>query len=419
MTTAAPSPARAQAPPATYRQVFAVPVFRLLFAGNLAYVLGFSFEILGLSVLIYAQTRSAFLTAFAFSMGFAPQVIGGALFTSIADRLPPRTVITTGLLIRAAPGLLIGLLPGMPAGVMLALVAAAATVTPVFTAAIFGVLPEVLTGDRYVLGRSVLTLVSSGGQLLALGVGGAILAAAPARWLVLAAGAALALSALIRRGLPLRAVRAAGPVSVRTTVAATMTGNRQLLGDRAVRGLLAAQWLPLVFAAGAESLVVPYVGALGKPTSSAALLLAAGPAGMMAGNWAVGRLCRPAGRTRLAFPLALLTALPLLAFAARPPLAAAAAAMVAGGFGSAYLLGIQQAFLDAVPPALRGQAFGLSATGSMSGQGLGPWLIGALASAFGPARAIAAAGAISAVCTVALFRRLTGTRTASPARGGG
>ena len=164
MSTATSSPPSPAARPATYRSVFAVGEFRLLFAGSLMYVLGFTFEILGLSVLVYAQTRSAFLAALAFSMGFAPQVLGGALFTALADRLPARAVITAGLLLRAVPGLLIGAVPGMPVAVMLALVAAAASITPVFSAAVSGLLPDVLDGDRYVLGRSMLSLLSSFGR---------------------------------------------------------------------------------------------------------------------------------------------------------------------------------------------------------------------------------------------------------------
>ncbi|MGH3150795.1 MAG: hypothetical protein ACRDOB_08700, partial [Streptosporangiaceae bacterium] len=159
----------------TYRSVFAVGEFRVLFAALLMYVLGFEFEILGLSVLIFDQTRSAFLTALAFSMGFAPQAIGGALFTSLADRLPPRLVIGTGLLTRAAPGLVIGLWPGLPVPAKLALVAAAATVAPVFTATTAGLLPDVLDGDRYILGRSVFSLTGSGTQILGLGLAGAVL----------------------------------------------------------------------------------------------------------------------------------------------------------------------------------------------------------------------------------------------------
>ena len=73
----------------TYRSVFAAGEFRVLFAGMSMYVLGFQFEILGLSVLIFGQTRSPFLAALTFSMGFAPQAVGGALFTALADRLPP------------------------------------------------------------------------------------------------------------------------------------------------------------------------------------------------------------------------------------------------------------------------------------------------------------------------------------------
>jgi hypothetical protein len=72
-------------------------------------------------------------------VGFAPQAGGGGLFTWLADRLPPRAVIAVGLLTRAAPGLIIGLWPTLPVPVMLTLVAVAATVAPVFSAALSGV----------------------------------------------------------------------------------------------------------------------------------------------------------------------------------------------------------------------------------------------------------------------------------------
>jgi hypothetical protein len=402
--------------PATYRSVFTVGEFRVLFLGMLTYVLGFQFEILGLSVLVYAQTHSAFLTAFAFSMGFAPQVLGGMLFTALADRLPPRIVITAGLLVRAVPGVLIGSLPGMPVAVMLVLVAAAATITPVYSAAISGLLPDVLDGDRYVLGRSILSLLSSGTQILGLGIGGAILAVLPARRLLLIAGLALVLSALIRRGIRARPARAAGPVSVRGTVRATMAGNARLFRDPRIRGLLLAQWLPVAFSSGAESLIVPYVGSLGKPASAAGVLLAVGPAGMMAGVWLIGRFCRPATRQRLALPLALLTGLSWMVFLVRPPLAGCAVLMFADGFGVAYLLGLQRPFLDSVPPELRGQAFGLNSTGGMSGQGFSPWLTGGFASILGPAGAMAAAGCAGIASALALYRPLTG-RLTSPLTG--
>jgi predicted MFS family arabinose efflux permease len=409
-TTPQSHPARARPTPprTTYRSVFAAGEFRVLFAALLMYVLGFEFEILGLSVLVYAQTRSAFWTALAFGIGFAPQALGGALFTSLADRLPPRAVIAVGLLTRAAPGLVIGLWSALPVPVMLTLVAAAATAAPVFTAAISGVLPDVLDGDRFVLGRSVFSLTGSATQILGLGIGGAILAALPARRLLLAAGLSLlAAAVIVRLGLRRRAARA-GRTHPQGIVRATISGNVELLADRTVRGLLLAQWLPAWFITGAESLIVPYTGSLGQPASAASPLLAAVPAGMLIGEVIVGRFCRPRARQRLAFPLAVVMGVPLLALAFHPPLPVAGVVLFACGSGFAYALGVQQAFLESLPAPLRGQGFGLNSTGAMAGQGLFPTATGGLAAAFGAGAAMAMAGAATILAALALRAPLTG-----------
>jgi MFS family permease len=432
MTTSAPAPAgqqdeqdrRAPAGPparATYRSVFAVREFRVMAAAMFMYVLGFEFEVLGLSVLVFAQTRSALWTALAFSAGFAPQAVGGALFTSLADRLPPRLVIGAGLLTRAMPGLIIGLWPALPVPALLALVAAAATTAPVFTAALSGLLPELLDGDRYVLGRSVFGLTGSATQLAGLGAGGAILAVVPARWLLLAAGGALAANAaLIRLGLRRRPAREAPrprahprkpgrkPGRGRGLIRDTLAGHAELLGDPAVRGLLLAQWLPAWSVTGAESLIVPYTASLGHPARAAAPLLAAVPAGMLLGDLLAARFCPPAARRRLAFPLVVAMGVPLLALPFRPPLLLAAVALLACGSGFAYQLGLQQAFLDVLPQARRGQGFGLNSTGAMGGQGLTPAVTGALAGALGPGPGMAIAGAATIAAALALRGPLTG-----------
>jgi MFS family permease len=380
----------------------------VLFAAQLMYILGFEFEILGLSVLVYAQTRSAFLTALAFSMGFAPQAIGGALFTALADRLPPRIVIGTGLVIRAGPGLAIGLWPGCPVPAMLALVAVTATAAPVFSAAISGLLPEVFDGDRYVLARSVFSLTSSGTQIIGLGIGGAVLAIVPARWLLLAAGLSLVAAAVISRlGLRPRP-RQARPDLGRGILGATVAGNIELFADRQVRGLLLAQWLPAWCVTGAESLIVPYAGSLGRPASAAGPLLAAMPAGMLLGDVLVGRFVRPGTRRRLAFPLAAGMGVPLLALGFRLPLPLAGVLLLICGSGFAYQLGIQRAFLDSLPEGRRAQAFGLNSTGAMGGQGLTPSAAGGLALAVGAGPAIAIAGAVTILAALALRGPLTG-----------
>lgn len=187
-----------------------------------------------------------------------------------------------------------------------------------------------------------------------------------------------------------------------------MAGNAELLADPRVRSLLLAQWLPGAFLAGAESLIVPYTESLGHPAAAASPLLAAAPAGMLCGDVLIGRFCRPALRQRLALPLAMLTGAPLLAFLLHPPLPVIAAVLFGCGFGFGYQLGIQQAFLDSLPPALRGQGFGLSATGMMGGQGLTPPLAGAVAAAVGPAAAMAATGAATVLVACCLRRSLAG-----------
>jgi predicted MFS family arabinose efflux permease len=420
MTATTPGPPGAPPPPlappataprTTYRSVFAVREFRVLFAAQLMYVLGFEFEILGLSVLVYTHTRSPFLTALAFSMGFAPQAIGGALFTALADRLPPRLVIGTGLVIRAAPGLAIGLWPGWPVPAMLALVAVTATAAPVFSAAISGLLPEICDGDRYVLARSVFSLTGSGTQIIGLGIAGAVLALVPARWLLLAAGLSLMVAAAISRfGLQPRPVRP-GPGRAgryRGILGATMAGNIELFADRQVRGLLLAQWLPAWCVTGAESLIVPYTGSLGRPASAAGPLLAAMPAGMLLGEVLVGRFARPDTRRRFAFPLAAGMGVPLLGLAFRLPLPLAGVLLLICGSGFAYQLGIQRAFLDSLPEGRRAQAFGLNSTGAMGGQGLTPSAAGGLALAAGAGPAMAIAGAVTILAALALHGPLTG-----------
>jgi hypothetical protein len=340
-------------------------------------------------------------------MGFAPQAVGGALFSSLADRLPTRLVIGAGLLIRAVPGLVIGLVPVMPVPVMLAVVGLVAVTAPVFTAAISGLLPDVLDADRYVLGRSVFNLTGAGTQILGLGIGGAILAAVPARWLLLAAGGSLtAAAAITRLGLRPRGARA-GHVQARGVVRTTVAGNIELFRDRTVRGLLLAQWLPVWFVGGAESLIVPYASSLGRPASAAGPLLAAVPAGMLAGEVLVGRFCPPWLRTRLAFPLAAAMGVPLLALWFRPPLLLAGLALLVCGSGFAYELGIQQAFLHSVPERRRGQAFGLNSTGTMGGQGLTPAVVGALGAAVGAGAAMTIAGVATILAALALRAPLT------------
>jgi hypothetical protein len=182
--------------------------------------------------------------------------------------------------------------------------------------------------------------------------------------------------------------------------------NRRLVTDPAVRVLLLATWLPPAFLIGAESLIVPYAAQHGFAAGAPGLMLACVPAGMIAGDFAVGRLLRPAARERLTIPLTTVAGLPLLAFAADPALPVAAGLLIVTGIGPTYILGLQRRFLEAVPPLILGQAFGLLTTGLMSFQGVGPALLGAVAESTSSGHAVAFARAATAITALTLLPAL-------------
>ncbi|MFF5225463.1 MFS transporter [Dactylosporangium sp. NPDC000521] len=399
--------------PATYREVFAEPSFRALFVARTLAIGANSLQIFALSVLVYAGTGSPLLSALAFGAGFLPQVVGGLLLGSLTDRLRPRPLIVAGYAVEALLAAALALLD-LPVAASLSLVAVVACGTPVFAGSAARVIAEQLTGDAYVLGRSVSNMSSSAAQLLGLAGGGvAVAAAGPRHALLFAAACHVAAAVLVRFGLPASISRgsilpAAGSRgdgrSRGGAVRDSLAGASALFGDRTVRRLLLAQWLPSAFAAGAEALLVAYAGRRGFPSGSGAVLMAAPAAGMLLGNFVAGRFLRPTLRERLSAPLLLLLGTPLIAVLAAPPLPVLAALLVVAGTGFAYGLGLQRAFLAAAPEDRRGQLFALLSTGMMALQGLSPLLLGTVAELTSPALAIASAGAATVLVTPLLRR---------------
>src|SRR5581483_1718627 len=121
----------------------------------------------------FHATHSALWSSTAFAAGFLPQLLGGALLTSLADRWNPRPVLLAGTAIRACSATVLAV-GGLPPAAAIAVVAAVAVWQPVPSAVQSALVSRLLSGDLYVLGRSVFNLISSGAQLLGLAVGGAL-----------------------------------------------------------------------------------------------------------------------------------------------------------------------------------------------------------------------------------------------------
>jgi predicted MFS family arabinose efflux permease len=401
--TSAPS-AQTQA---SYREVYAERSFRILFLTRSLGTIADALRALALSVLIFAATGSPLLGALAYSISFLPQLIGGSLFGALVDRIRPRRLIATGYAAESATAALIAV-AHLPAWAILTLVAVISCLTPIFIGASSRVIADVLTGDAYVLGRSLSNVASYMSQLLGLAGGGVAVSALGERHaLLVSAVCHLTASVWIRLRLPNRQVldkRLRGESL--TPLRQSWRGNVLLLRDRATRVLLLAQWLPPMFVTGAEGIIVPYTRERGFPPTTAGWLLACLPVGMIVGNITVSRFLRPAVRERLVVPLIAVLACPLLPFAWNLPWPIDAALLVITGTGFSYGLGVQRRFRDVVPASNRGQAFTLLSTGLMSLQGIGPALCGAAAEILPAGRTIALTGVMTLLTALILGLRL-------------
>ncbi|MFC8430477.1 MFS transporter [Streptomyces sp. NPDC057253] len=386
---------------ATYREVLAEPRFRLLFATRTVAITADALRITTFSVLVFSATGSALLSALAFGIGFTPQLFGSLLLGSLADRLPPRALITGGYVLTGAAALLLALVR-MPVAASLGVVALVALTTPVFHGASSRLVALSLEGDAYVLGRSLNNIAASGAQLLGLALGGAAVAVlGPRRALAVSAALYLGCALAVRVGLPRpRPGEFGGTPGSRGRggpVRASLHGAGLLLRGHTVRRLMLAQWLPPACVTGAESLIVAYAGGHRFAPAWYAVLMGCLPVGMLVGDLLVGRLLRPPARERLVVPLIALMGLPLVGFAAEPGVGVSSLLLLLCGFGFAFGLGLQRPFLDALPQDGQGQAFGLLGSGSMTLQGVGPACFGSVAAGIGTGGAIALAGVATAL----------------------
>ncbi|HWM03086.1 MAG TPA: MFS transporter [Actinophytocola sp.] len=380
----------------TFRQVLAEPVFRVLFWTRALAIGADTLRTVALSVLVFATTGSAFLGALTFGISFLPQVIGGVVIGALPDLVRPRLLIVTGYGIEAAGAAALALLD-LPVWSCLLLVAAIGCLAPVFNGTAGRVTADTLSGDAFVVGRSLLQLAASAAQLLGLAAGGVAVAFVGARHALLLTAVCHLVAAVAAR-LLLPDLPTPDRSGARSLVRRSWRVNRALLADRTVRRLMLAQWLPPAFVTGAESLLVPYAALRGFPEGTAGLLLACVPVGMLIGNFVVARLVAPATRERLVPALVALLGVPLLGFAPDLGVVALGVLLAVTGIGFGYGLGLQRAFRDALPDETRGQAFGLMSTGLMTLQGVGPTVFG-LATEVLPVGVAMALGGVATMLT--------------------
>jgi predicted MFS family arabinose efflux permease len=378
--------------------------FRVLWSSVILSTAGDRLALVALTLLVFDRTRSPLLAAAVYAVGYVPWVIGGLFLAELADRYPRRTVM---VICDASRAVLVAVmvLPHVPIGVLVALLFAATMFAPPFDSAKASITPDILAGERYVLGTAVLQTTLLAGEVLGAVGGGVAVAFIGVRSSLAIDAVTFVLSGLLV-GLGLHARPAAArPESVGPSPLARMRdGFRLIFGDRELSTLLLFGWLIALYTVPA-GIAAPYAARLGGGPIATGAIIASTALGTMLALPVFTRFVRPRQRINVMGPLATLTCGSLILIGLRPNLAVSLVILLLSAAFGVYQVAANTAFVMRVPPQRRAQAFGIANMGVIVGQGAAYVAAGAVAEVVTPAAVIAVAGGLGAVVAFVLTLR--------------
>ena len=386
----------------TFRDVFSEAEFRALWAAQLLSVVGDQLARVALTVLVYDRTRSALLAAVTFVVSIVPTFIGGVTLAWLADRYPRRGVMIACDLVRCVL-VLVMTVPGVSLASLVALLFLVTLVGAPFTSARAAIYPDVLAGERYVLGTAVTLTTYQLAQVLGFAAGGAVAGFFGTRPSLIIDAATFAASALIvrarvrRRPAPAAAAGHAEP----SRLAGIAAGARLVFARRSLRTPMLFGWLAAFYGAQ-EGVATPLARSLGGGAATVGMILAAGALGNTVGAIMLSRFVAPPTRLRAMGPLAFAACGILALFFWQPGLPGSLLVLFASGLAVSYQVAANAAFVSAAPQEQRSQAFGLAQGGISLGQGTVMILAGAAADHYSPARVIAVSGTVGAAVALAI-----------------
>jgi MFS family permease len=395
------------APRASFRDVFAVPEFRALWASQILSVGGDRLALVALTLLVYDRTHSPLLAAVAFASGTLPYLVGALFLSGLADRFPRRTVMVAA---DAARMVLVAamLIPGMSLEALIALLYAVTTVQPVFDGAKVAIVRDIVSGERYVIAVAVIQTTMRVMVVAGAALGGLIVALVGARSALAVDAASFALSGLIVQ-VALRARPAADQSAGKPNpLVNLMQGTKLVFGDKALRTLMLLGWLAAFYELP-SAIAAPYASKLGGGPVAAGLLIASTQIGSVVAMPYFTKRVGPLTRLRWMGPMAVCTCVVLVLTILRPSLAVSMVIFAVANMFTVYQIAANTAFVERVPNERRGQAFSLANAGLVVGQGVGFAIAGAVAEVVPPSTVVALAGGLGAVvaCGLALrWRRM-------------
>lgn len=389
---------------ATFREVFAVREFRALWCSQLFSVIGDRLALVALTILVFDRSHSPLLTSVAYAAGYVPWVIGALFLSGLADRFPRRDVMVVCDVIRAVLVALMTL-PGVPLSVLVLLLFLTTMFAPPFESARAAITPDILEGERYVLGTTVVQTTFRTGLVVGAAVGGITVSFIGARPALTVDAATFIASALfVRFGTLGRPAAARNEGAGPAPTARLREGIRTVFGDPALLTLVLLGWL-VAFYAVPEGIAAPLARQLGGGAALTGLVLAASPFGGILASPAFSRLTSPDQRLRWMGPLATGACAVLLIVALQPGLVVDLVIFAVSGAFGAYQIAANTAFVERVPNVRRAQAFGLANAGLIVGQGVMFMIAGAADEASSPTTVIAVTGGVGTVAGVLLAMR--------------
>jgi Major Facilitator Superfamily len=393
--------ADARARTATFREVFAVGEFRALWLAQVLSVLGDQLARVALTVLVYNRTQSALLAALTFAASVVPVFAGSLLLSGLADRYPRRAIM---IVCDVGRGVLVAVMavPRMPLAVLVALLVVVTAAGAPFTAARAALYPDILTGDRYVVGNAITLTTYQLAQVAGFAAAGAAVALLGTASSLLLDAATFAASALLVTFLVrARPAAAGGQRGTGLRLAGVRQDIRLVMADPRLRLPMLLGWLAAFYNVP-EAVAAPLARSLGAGPAWVGFILAAEASGAAAGAIAFSRFVVPARRLRWMTPLAVAACGVLVLFAAGPGLPGAITILVVCGICDCYQVAASAAFVSAAPRARRAAAFGVALAGMSLAQGTAMVAAGALAQWFAPAVVIAVSGALGAIAAALL-----------------
>jgi predicted MFS family arabinose efflux permease len=324
----------------------------------------------------------------------------------VADRLPRHRVLIAADVARAG---LLGLMaiPGTPLPVLLALLFLVSLCAPPFESARSALIADVLEGDRYAVANSLTNITLQLAQVIGFLAAGALVAAFSPSAALLIDGATFAVSAIwLAQGLQRRPAPTSeageGPRSLWQDIG---DGLRFIARSPRLLAIMGVLWVATLFTTASEGIAAPLVQQLGHRATTIGALLAAHPLGVTVGGLVIARLVAPERRERLIGPLVVLSLAPVLAAGlvavlGRPGELAftlVVALLFVSGLGTSWLIPLNVSFVQAVPAAYRGRAFGVAVSGLYGVQALGAFGAGVGAEALSAGGVVALSGGLGLV----------------------